>query len=61
MGDELTERARTHAAADRRIEPREFRAPDLDSPRVQRAADRLGIDTSDRAEVDRLDRRFAAR
>lgn len=61
MSGELTDRARTHTTADRRIEPQEFRAPDLDSPRVQRAAQRLGIDTSDRAEVDRFDRRFAAR
>ncbi len=59
--DVLTDRARRHTAADRRIEPQEFQAPDLDSPRVQRAARRLGIDTSDRAEVDRFDRRFAAR
>lgn len=59
--DVLTDRARRHTAADRRIEPQEFRAPDLDSPRVQREARRLGIDTSDRAEVDRFDRRFAAR
>ena len=59
--DVLTDRARRHTAADRRIEPREFQAPDLDSPQVQRAARRLGIDTSDRAEVDRFDRRFAAR
>ena len=59
--DVLADRARRHTAADRRIEPQEFQAPDLDSPRVQRAARRLGIDTSDRAEVDRFDRRFAAR
>lgn len=59
--DELTDRARTHRAADRRIEPQEFRVPDLDSPQVQRAAQRLGIDTTDRAEVDRFDRRFATR
>ncbi len=59
--DVLTDRARRHTAADRRIEPQEFQAPDLDSPRVQRAARRLGIDTSDRAEVDRFARRFAAR
>ncbi len=59
--DVLTDRARRHTAADRRIEPQEFQAPDLDSPQVQRAARRLGIDTSDRAEVDRFDRRFAAR
>ncbi len=59
--DVLTDRARRHTAAGRRIEPQEFQAPDLDSPQVQRAARRLGIDTSDRAEVDRFDRRFAAR
>jgi lysophospholipase L1-like esterase len=59
--DVLTDRARRHIKADRRIEPQEFQAPDLDSPRVQRAARRFGIDTSDRAEVDRFDRRFAAR
>lgn len=59
--DVLADRARRHTAADRRIEPQEFQAPDLDSPQVQRAARRLGIDTSDRAEVDRFDRRFAAR
>ncbi|MEH3068087.1 MAG: SGNH/GDSL hydrolase family protein [Aeromicrobium erythreum] len=57
--DVLTDRARRHTTADRRIEPQEFQAPDLDSPRVQRTARRLGIDTSDRAEVDRFDRRFA--
>lgn len=59
--DVLADRARRHTTADRRIEPQEFQAPDLDSPQVQRAARRLGIDTSDRAEVDRFDRRFAAR
>lgn len=58
---DLAERARRHTAADRRIEPQEFRAPDLDSARVQRAAQRLGIDTSDRAEVDRADRVYSAR
>lgn len=58
---DLTDRARRYAEQDRRIEAERFRAPDLDSPRVQRAAARLGIDTADRAEVDRADRIFSAR
>ncbi len=57
----LAERARRYTAEDRRIEPQDVEAPDLSSPRVQRAADRLGIDTSDRAEVDRLDRVYSER
>ena len=59
--DELTAQARRHAATDRAIEPKDFQAPDLSSPRVQKAAKRLGIDTSDRAEVDRADRAHSSR
>lgn len=47
---------REHATVDRRIEPKEFRLPDLDSARVRAAAKARGIDVHDRAEVDRADR-----
>lgn len=51
------ERQADRARLDRAIEPKEFVAPDLNSPRVRAAAKRLGIDVSDRAAVDRADRR----
>lgn len=59
--DELAVQQRRYAAADAAIEPQEFVAPDLDSPRVRAAARRLGIDVRDRAAVDRADREFTAR
>ncbi len=43
QGDELAAQQRQYAALDRTIEPELFQAPDLDSPRVRRAAKAHGI------------------
>jgi lysophospholipase L1-like esterase len=43
QADELAAQQRQYAALDRAIEPQVFQAPDLDSPRVRRAAKARGI------------------
>ena len=43
QGDELAAQQRQYAALDRTIEPDPFQAPDLNSPRVRRAAKAHGI------------------
>lgn len=60
-GDAQADLQRQRAAADNTIEPKQFKRPNLNSKRVQDAANRLGIDTSDRAEVDRVDRAYSQR
>ena len=57
---EQTSLQRRYAAADRRIKPKVFRAPDLSSERVRRAAERAGVDLSSRASIDAADRRHSA-
>ena len=57
--DELAATQEQYAAADAAIEPAEFRAPDLDSRKARRAARRAGVDLSDPASIDRVDRRYA--
>lgn len=56
QAEQLARQQRAYAAVDRTIRPPEFRAPDLDSPRVRAAAQRAGIDLDDRAGIDRADR-----
>ena len=43
QADELAAQQRQYAGLDRTIEPDLFRAPDLDSPRVRKAAKKHGI------------------
>ena len=59
--DELAAQQRPHAAKDRRIVRKEFRAPDLTSPGLRAAARRAGVDLTDRASIDEADRRYEAR
>ena len=42
--DELAAQQREYAALDASIEPAEFRAPDLTSPQMRKAARQAGID-----------------
>lgn len=56
QADELARQQRAYAEVDRVIEPKLFKVPDLDSPRVRAAARRAGVDVADRASVDRADR-----
>jgi len=58
---QLAARQRPHAAADRTITPKPFRAPDLDSPQIEAAAARAGVDLTSRASIDTLDRAYEAR
>ena len=48
--------ARRFTAVDRKIEPKEFVAPDLSSARARAAAAAAGVDLSSRASIDRADR-----
>lgn len=52
---------RKRAALDKTIKPKEVRRPDLSSPKVKAKAKALGIDVSNRAEVDRMDRVHSAK
>ncbi|HEX8487660.1 MAG TPA: SGNH/GDSL hydrolase family protein, partial [Propionibacteriaceae bacterium] len=56
----LAAQQRSYAAQDRAIRPKPFRAPDLSSPQIVRAAARAGVDLSSRASIDAADRRYAA-
>lgn len=58
--DELAAEQRAHADLDAGIEPKVFRAPDLDSPRVKRAAAAADVDLADPASIAAADRRYAA-
>lgn len=55
--DELTAQQRPNRAKDRTITRKEFRAPDLTSPKVKAAAARAGVDLTSRASIDAADRR----
>lgn len=57
----LARQQRRYAGVDRSIRPQVFRAPDLHSTRIKRAAARAGVDLISRASIDRADRRYAAR
>jgi len=59
--DRLATQQRRYAEADSAITPKEFRAPDLGSPRVEAAAKRAGVDLSSRASIDAADRAWSAR
>ena len=56
----LTAQARSYAARDASITPKEFRAPDLSSPRVVAAAKRAGVDLSSPASIRAADDRSNA-
>ncbi len=56
--DRLATQQRAYAARDASIHPESFRAPDLHSPRMLRAAARAGVDVDDRASVAAADRRY---
>jgi len=57
----LATQQRRYAAADASITPKEFRAPDLTSPRMKAAAKRAGVDLSSRDSIDAADRAWSAR
>lgn len=59
--ERLAAQQRTYAAADSRIQPKEFRAPDLSSAKVKAAAARAGVDLSSRASIDAADRQWSQR
>ena len=59
--ERLATQQRRYAAQDRAIRPETFRAPDLSSPAVERAARRAHVDLSSRASIDAADQRYAAR
>ena len=58
---EQTARQRPRAEADRRITPKTVRRPDLDSPRVRRAATRAGVDLDSPASIMAADRAWSSR
>ncbi|HYN28597.1 MAG TPA: hypothetical protein VES95_01815 [Dermatophilaceae bacterium] len=60
-GAAQAKRQRGYAALDRTITPKEFRLPDLHSPRVRAAAERAGVDVDDPASVAAADRVWSAR
>lgn len=53
--------ARRFTSVDRTIEPEEFVAPDLTTPRAKAAAAAAGVDLSSRASIDRADRIWSER
>jgi lysophospholipase L1-like esterase len=53
--------ARRFTGVDRTIEPKEFVAPDLTTPRAKATADAAGVDLSSRASIDRADRIWSDR
>jgi len=57
---QLAAQQRPHAEKDRTIRPKQFRAPDLSSPEMQKAAARAGVDLNSRASIDEADRKHAA-
>ncbi|HPF80539.1 SGNH/GDSL hydrolase family protein [Nostocoides australiense] len=58
--DRLARQQRAYAAADSRITPKSFVAPDLSTPAAKAAAARAGVDLSSRASIDAADRRYDA-
>jgi len=57
----LARDAKRYAAADRRITPERFVAPDLTTSAARAAAARAGVDLSSRASIDAADRLWSAR
>ena len=53
--DDQAERQRGYAASDRTVRPKEFVAPDLDSPRIKAAARAAGVDLGSRASIERAE------
>lgn len=60
-GDAQAARQRARADLDSAIEPKTMRLPDLDSPRVRRAAARAGVDLDSPASIAAADRVWSAR
>ena len=52
---------RRYAAQDSTIRPKQFKAPNLKSPEIKKAAARAGVDLGSRASIDRTDAVYAAR
>ena len=50
---------RRYAAQDRTIRPKQFKAPNLNSPRIKKAAGRVGVNLNNRASIDRIDAVYA--
>ena len=59
--DTLAAQQRTYAAADRKIKPEVFRAPNLHSAKARAAAKKYGVNLNSRASIDRVDRIVSAR
>lgn len=59
--DTLATQQRSYAALDASITPKEFRAPDLTSPRAKAAAKAAGVDLTSRASIDAADREWSTR
>ncbi|MEO7423527.1 MAG: SGNH/GDSL hydrolase family protein [Ornithinibacter sp.] len=57
----LADGQRRYAAADGAIQPEVVRAPDLTTATARAAAERAGVDLSDRASIDAADRIWSAR
>lgn len=61
LAGEQAQRQRGYAEQDRTITPKRMRLPDLDSPRMRRAAERAGVDLGSRRSIDAADRTWSAR
>jgi len=59
--DRLARQQSAYAAADRRIQPKSFVAPDLSTPAAKAAAARAGVDLSSRASIDAADAAYDVR
>jgi len=57
----IARQQRQYAAVDATITPKQFRAPDLTTPRARAAAKRAGVDLSSRASIDAADRAWSQR
>ena len=57
----MARQQRRYAAQDRTIRPKQFKAPDLNSPEIKKAAARAGVNLNSRASIDRVDAVYAAR
>ena len=58
--EQLAVQQRRYADRDRAIQPAVVTIPDLQSPEIERAAARAGVDLRSRASIDAADRRYAA-
>ena len=57
----MARQQRRYAAQDRTIRPKQFQAPDLNSPEIKKAAAKAGVNLNNRASIDRIDAVHAAR